>query len=383
MIYKKHILICDDDITRYPPIINNIKILSSLGCDITIFGYCKSAELKSILAELNVNYHETKVDKVQKSTFSKFLCMINHTKQVHNFIKKQYDNDTIVWIFGNENGWRLDRIIKNYRCILYLFEMPFFKMPIKYRLLLPFTSIKKNIQSAWRIVCCEYNRAKITEAIYNLKSTPYIIPNKPVIEVDELKNKLSEFISKDEVELLKNKKVLLYQGAIDNKKRRIDYICEAIKELDNNFIFCIMASESKDKFFLKEKYKNDRIIFLPFIPPPYHLLVTKKAYIGFLTYNTAENSSKEECLNLLYCAPNKIYEYSKFNIPMIGNNIPALKNTFEQFNAGISTHKWATEDIIQAIRKIEKNYILFSKGSKNFYDSTNNKTNIKSLIEKR
>ncbi|QAR29920.1 hypothetical protein EQP59_00370 [Ornithobacterium rhinotracheale] len=380
--YSKHILISDDDIVRYPPILSVLKILAQLNCHVTMLGYCSSKELIEELQKMNIHYEEVVVDKVQTNPVKKFQSMFKNKSQVEQFIKRNYDDDTVVWVFGNENGWRMNSIIKNYRTILYLFEMPFFKVPMKYRLVVPNLDLKQNVKSAWRVVCCEYNRAKITQAVFGLKKTPYIIPNKPLLSLENLSYDLSHFVDEKLIDTLKEKKTLLYQGAIDNEKRRIDYICDSLNHLGPDYAVCIMAADSTDKDFLKQKYKDKDVYFLPFIPPPYHLLVTKMAYIGFLTYNTSENSNVEESLNLLYCAPNKIYEYSMFNKPMIGNDVPALKQALENNQAGISTDEWNVENIVKAIKKIENNYPEYTAGSKQLYENCDSVNLIDTLIKK-
>ena len=55
--------------------------------------------------------------------------------------------------------------------------------------------------------------------------------------------------------------------------------------------------------------------------------ITSYARIGINFY-------RPNCLNKAFCAPNKIYEFSGFGIPIIGNDIPGLKNTIGLNNAG-------------------------------------------------
>ena len=77
------------------------------------------------------------------------------------------------------------------------------------------------------------------------------------------------------------------------------------------------------------KYKklNENLNHVDFIPAPYYLCITRLAIIGILTYNPMLH-------NTAYCAPNKIFEYGAFSVPMIGNNIPGL-NILKEHRAGI------------------------------------------------
>lgn len=72
---------------------------------------------------------------------------------------------------------------------------------------------------------------------------------------------------------------------------------------------------------------------LPYITAPYHLEVTSHAFIGILIYAPVYGTFTSP-LNSIYCAPNKLYEFSHFGIPMIGNNIPGL-------NTLLKVTKWA------------------------------------------
>lgn len=378
-MFSRHFLICDDDLKRYPPIISNINVLLELNVKVFYIGHCSDSSLLKKLQKAGLVYLPIEVDKMETNPIRKYFRMVSHTYKVKSILKEKYKHTTdLVWVFGNENGWRLDYILKNYRTILYLFEFPFLKIPIKYRFIVPFLNLKKNLQSAWKLVCCEENRGCITEAFFSLNKKPIIIPNKPYA-TQFSNNKKPEEISNELWSKLSKKDLILYQGAIDRKRRRLDYLCEAMEYLPSKYILGIMASESEDKLFLENKYASDRIIFLPFITPPNHLQITSLAKIGYLTYNTY-NSPIEDCINLLFCAPNKVYEYSKYGIPMVSNSLPALKLSFNQFQAGICLDELNARQLAEAVLKIERNYELYSIGSKSLYESIDLKDLIKKLI---
>lgn len=90
----------------------------------------------------------------------------------------------------------------------------------------------------------------------------------------------------------------------------------------------IMGEDTQLRKQICEQCPN--VVYIPFIQPPYHLLATQYADIGVLTYV----SSKRD-LNALHCAPNKLFEYSVWGLPMIGNNIPRLAYPFEKYNIGV------------------------------------------------
>jgi len=73
---------------------------------------------------------------------------------------------------------------------------------------------------------------------------------------------------------------------------------------------------------------------VPYIAPPNHLAVTARATVGIAVYN-ASGTNYLQRLNAIYCAPNKIYEFAGFGIPVLGNDIPGLRYTIGQAKAGV------------------------------------------------
>lgn len=113
-------------------------------------------------------------------------------------------------------------------------------------------------------------------------------------------------------------------------------------------------------------------INIDYIPAPLHLEITSNAYIGLLFYNP-------DSLNKAFCAPNKIFEYSCFGLPIIGNDIPGLKNTIGNAGAGICT-EFSYERIKEALETIVKNYDEFSANSLRFYSSVDNTVTMKKIV---
>ena len=102
--------------------------------------------------------------------------------------------------------------------------------------------------------------------------------------------------------------------------------------------------------------------------------ITSYARIGINFY-------RPNCLNKAFCAPNKIYEFSGFGIPIIGNDIPGLKNTIGLNNAG-KCIDLTEENIIKAINEIDEKYEYYSKNAYNFFSKTNNLNTMKKLLKR-
>lgn len=364
---NKVIIIYNHDISKYPPILQAIESIHSQGKKVEIIGFFGNKAYKESLKKKGIIIHEIKENNTQANAIKKFNYLISYKKNVYSIVKKIADKDTLILVNGNENAWLLHKLFDNYKCILYLFEIPEFKVSFRYRILSPQINYKKIMHKAHKIVCCEYNRAKITQSFFGLRECPAIIPNKIELNIDV--NKTPENAANATSLIPKDKKIILYQGIFNQPERRLDELCQAINYLPEDYIICIMGGECKEKRLLKEKYESSRVLFLPYLPAPDHLYITRLAHIGFLSYFSVENNIGN-ALNTLYCAPNKIFEYSKFGIPMISNDVPALKSDFEKFQSGIVVSNFAPEYIAQAILSIESNYMIYTDGAKAHFLST-------------
>jgi glycosyltransferase involved in cell wall biosynthesis len=102
------------------------------------------------------------------------------------------------------------------------------------------------------------------------------------------------------------------------------------------------------------------------------LLFTSYCHIGLVSYDT-------NILNNAYCAPNKIYEYTAYGKPIIGNNIPGLK-VLENYKAGILVDENDENSILSALSRLEESYMTYSNGALKLFVDNDNKKTIKSTI---
>jgi glycosyltransferase involved in cell wall biosynthesis len=358
-----NILLYNHDIQKYPPILTAIKILKSLGEEIVVIGYCSDKNTVEKFQAEGIIYHNVIVNDINQNKLTKLLKLQSYRKRVKKIIQKEYKENSVLWIYGNQNIWLLYKLVLKYKSILYLFEVPQLKVSFRYKMLSPLLNYKKTMQNAWKVVCCEYNRAHLTKAFFNLPTLPVIIPNKPDFDLTDTYTVNDEVLQK-----LKNKKVILYQGIFNYPERKLEELCQSIDFLPSEYIVCLMGSDDQNKARLRMKYESERVLFLPYIPAPHHLHITKNAYIGFLTY-FSEQGSVENALNTLYCAPNKIYEYASYKVPMLSNDVPALAYQFDTFNAGKTVPLFNPEEIASKILEIDENYEVMSEGAFKLFNS--------------
>ena len=286
----------------------------------------------------------------------------NRNKSVKLFKKKVKEdldsiNYDILWIIHEQTAVVLRDILKDRNYILTCYEFRDINEPKLHK---PLISLCQNAKVN---VVCEFNRAWISRIRFGLKSTPYVLPNKPFRHPrkKDLPNDLLNSCAE---------KTILYQGII-SRERNLDGMCKAISSL-KGFKLVFMGKKTEYYEELKKKYPN--IEYIGFAKSPKHLNVTSNAYIGLVTYEPQD-------LNCVYCAPNKIWEYAGFGIPMIANDIPGLVYTVGAYKCGVCTDTDSTEAIINAVKEIDTHYDDYSKNAISFYESCDIENITKQIID--
>jgi glycosyltransferase involved in cell wall biosynthesis len=103
------------------------------------------------------------------------------------------------------------------------------------------------------------------------------------------------------------------------------------------------------------------LYYIDYIPAPFHLNITQISDIGFLAYDYSR-------LNHIFCAPNKMFEYSMFGLPMLCNDVSGLFSTVGAEQAGLCVDFSSVDKIVSALRQLDKNYEKFRENSLNFYN---------------
>ena len=371
------------DLVSYPPMQSLLYALTEYGLNVYLVGVCSDSKTREVFEKRGVSF--INIDGSLSGG------QINRIKQQYKYRKallkmmKSYGvtKKDLLWFEYSYAVHMLAKELKQYRYVAHFYEFVNENLSWKYKLLYPWFSMKKYLRGAVAVIHCEYNRAIITKGLYELTSMPYVLPNKPYFEESvfddipqDIQQRLDDFNARTE-----NKKIILYQGVFESNERRLEEFCQAIEDLPREYVFVAMGSGGDYYRSLKEKYESDRCLFVPFIRPPYHLLVTQRASIGVLTYYPL-NTTVAGVINPLYCAPNKIFEFSKFGIPMIANDIPGLKYIFEGYHCGkIVTYPITPAKIASTISSISEDEVKLKEGSRYYYDSVDFSKIVKSIID--
>ena len=221
--------------------------------------------------------------------------------------------------------------------------------------------IKKYVTNAEAFVIPEYCRANICRYWYGGNTPYFVIPNIPYIPSRERNQDIHNEAARKLIQKLEGKKLLIYQGHICAGDRSIDAIAGALRLIGNPDYALVLMGQEHDNSVSQLKSIYAQTYHIEFVPAPYHLEITSHAHIGLLSYDRAS-------LNNIFCAPNKIYEYSALLLPMLGNDIPGLKYTVEYSGMGVCTAFEDEKNVADAIMHIEDNYDVFSKNAARFFD---------------
>lgn len=280
----------------YPPCISQIRMLKDLSYDVEVlYGTSNESALK-LLSKENIPCHKvaeikdvanSKIEKLQD--WYKFRCGVLKTL-------KNYPEDTILWFGTAESALPMKGALNRKKYVLSLLEL-LDDCPRKVKLL------KDLAQNATTVTVCEETRGYIMRAWWNLPEVPYVFPNKPYNQITDRRHEPSIPETKAVVERIKDKKVVLYQGILQNTDEILE-VAKALRTMDSGYTLLLMGI---DKYHSVEKIKAvySDVEYVSYIPAPYHLEITSYAHIGIVFY-------RNDALNKVFCAPNKIYEY-RFN----------------------------------------------------------------------
>ena len=359
----KIILIHKAELAVRPPVISSLLILSDLGHQVTLIDEKITDYWKEELKKRKISYYEIKRD-YKSSSFSKLLSYYKFRKRTCRILK-EIGNEAMIWVEGAQTVVALGNIINDFRHVLQIQELhEKSKRQIK--------AIDNVIHQAEAVFMPEYNRTMIYKVWFKLNKRPYLLPNKPYFVLSETScnRVLNEY--HDQICNLKDKKVILYQGGI-KRIRMLDKIASAISDIDNNYHLLVVGPEQEPGVIGELKEITSEITHISFIPAPDYMAFCKIAHIGYVTY-------EPNSLNNIFCAPNKIFEYSSFGLPMIANDIPGLRFTVGVSGACELVEPTNINSIVEGLQRIENSYSKYKENSITFYNSVDNRKTIHDVL---
>ncbi len=371
-----------------PPAISLIAVLAEHGYDVTVLTFNDSREYKNYFGS-NVSVESISQAPIgtQKKNSSSLLVkkakgayryFIERPPELRRFRKRFREltaeldcrnaSKTKTWILHEYTACLLDHEIRTLPYYLSVYELP----PVLYTK--KTSALKRHIKDAQKVFVAEYNRAKIIEAYVGLSAEPIVLPNKPVKPKIRSNAKGVEQAIRDVSSAKASGKTTILCSGIFLSERRLEAIVEAVRDNPENYSLFLMGQRSSYLDKLEAEYP-DSFTYLGFFNPPDHLPVISNIDIGVIVYEPTIPS-----LNTLFCAPNKIWEYSLYGKPMLVNNIPGLRYTVIDGGFGATFYTDSKESVLQSLETIRTSYPEFSERAHDFYDSVNIEEIIMSAI---
>ena len=355
------VVINKDRLENIPPLISVIYHLNDLGYNVHVITTGCGENALRYFDDNNIGYNIIP-DYKGGSVVGKVIGYLKYRRKVAHLLK-QLSFDCL-WVEGGNTILALGSVLLNHKFILQVSEL-YENSPRMFK------AINKVIHKASAVVMPEYNRTVLYQVWFGLKKRPYVLPNIPAFmpssdELVKLEDKYNE-----KLKLLTNKIVVLYQGHI-GAGRDLTFVAKAVQELGDNYVLLLLGKDHNTVHKLKELCNN--IVFIDFIPAPEYLVFTKNSTIGILSYDPTS-------INNVYCAPNKLFEYAAYGLPMLGNDIPGLKYSLEYYGAGEIMDETNVESIKNAILKIKNNVDSYIENSRKLFTSFDNQAIIQSIID--
>lgn len=373
---KKVCVVMVGNLHDTPPALSLIQALDNQGYNVNVFVGGNYSKIDFIGYQLkNVNFKNVIGDYMSDiSLINKFGRLFKIRKKLWRELDSDKNKDSLIIVISEVTIKHLGEKIIKRKFIYYQLELVQIVSMVPGIPLLNI-DIKKIASAAKKVIVCEYNRAHITKAWWGLNDTPEVLMNKPYVPFMQAETPPESVLkSIKKVEQFANgRKIIVYQGIVTEQRPISPFIEAAGLKKDE---YCFVLVSNKEPENIKE---NDFYMHVPFIKPPFHMMITELADIGVLVYTYGGKSAYSE-LNPIYCAPNKIWEYAKYGKPMVSNDIPALKYEFALHKIGYCVDYLEPIKILHAYDKIISCYDEMSNETLAFYDSYEIDEEIKRIL---
>jgi glycosyltransferase involved in cell wall biosynthesis len=350
-------------INLYPPCISQILMLNDLGVDISVVCGDIDEHLKSSLESKGINCYILGNRRVNNRYIGKIQSYYRYRKSVMRLIDKNNLRSTLFWFGTADSAFALYPWVNGYNFVMNILELydknPFYRKCIR--------RVGKNAKA---VIANEETRSYIMKNWYELADRPYVMPNKPYEHPRE-RNQPIDGLCQEVISRIRESRIIIYQGLISSD-RDLEKLAYALRDLDKDYSLLLMGKEVTESIS-KLQSIYPKTYYVGYIPAPLHLGVTSYGHIGVANYD-------DSSLNNLFCAPNKIYEYAGFGIPVLGSSVPGLINTIGRSKAGICVDFDDINSIKEGIETIDENYSEFHRNALIFFQETDNLAIMEEII---
>ncbi len=201
------------------------------------------------------------------------------------------------------------------------------------------------------VISANLERSKILKLRYPQIKNSFVLENFPLKEIGETRNyDASRKAMRAKLNILEDDVVFVFQGAL-SRNRGLEDLLKALPLCDNlsKRKFLIIGDGSYKKEFEK-KIKNhayNNFIFtgkINYKELPSYLVAGD---IGLIYFPPI-------CLNYIFAAPNKLYEYMLNRLAIVSGNTPTVVNVINRLKNGLIVYEDSSEDFAKVICKMSE-----------------------------
>ena len=202
----------------------------------------------------------------------------------------------------------------------------------------------------------------VNESIADLYKQQYKVNVLVMRNIPSMKN-IPLFRSKDDLNLPKDKKIIILQGAGINVDRGAEELLEAIALMNNCLLIIAGSGDVIEQLKLRSQKEDlsHKVLFTGKLPYEEMMQYTMLSDVG-VTLDKPNNTNYELSL------PNKLFDYIKAGIPILSSNLIEIKKVVQTYQIGaiISDHNPLTiKNGLEEILNDENKRLRYVENSKN------------------
>ncbi len=257
----------------------------------------------------------------------------------------------------------LDTLLPNYLCHR-CFGVPLVYDTHEYFTGVPELTNRPFVRKIWKyienwifpklkhVVTVNESIAKLYEQEYDIKLT--VVRNIP------LRVEGAQCLTKKDIGVSENKKIILLQGAGINIDRGAEEAIEAMKWIEDAVLVILGGGDvfSQLKKDVRQKDLMDKVVFIHRQPPEILPAYTALADIGL-------SIDKDTNINYRNSLPNKLFDYIYAGVPILASRRPEIQKIIEHYTIGTFIENHEPAHIAEKIRHMLANQPQIIEWKKN------------------
>ncbi len=263
-------------------------------------------------------------------------------------------------LFSND----LDTLLPNY-LISKIKAVPIVYDSHEYFTEVPELTDRKTVQAIWRSIEAHiFPKLKtvitVCDSIAQIYTKKYGTKVKVVRNIPPSVSMKYPKITKEELGIPTNKKIIILQGAGINIDRGAEELVDAMEMIKDAVLLIVGSGDVIDSLKLKAKKTalKEKVLFFP-----------KQAFDQLYQYTVHADLgisfNKDTNLNYRYSLPNKLFEYIHVGVPVLSSSMVEMKKIIDTYQIGMCIENHSPQNIAKIINEIFVNDSLLNQWKEN------------------